>query len=81
MADSSGGGGGGSSFDGKLTGWPEDGALNICNVPTDQKMFVRYIASEWYKNQTITNPRQQAIQAINNAQTLYSELSSRGYMS
>lgn len=83
--DSTGAGGVGGaaaapSFDGKLMAWPEDSALNICNVPTDQKAFVRYVATEWFKNQTINNPRSQAQQAINNAQALYGELASRGYM-
>ena len=95
MADTGGAGGAGAAaaapaFDGKLTGWPQDGSvnissapnssLNICNVPTDQKAFVRYVATEWYKNQSISNPRAQAQQAISNAQTLYGELASKGYM-
>ena len=75
-----GGGIGAPAFDGKLTGWPEDSMLNICNVPTNQKAFIRYVATEWFKNQTISNARQQAQQAVNNAQTLYGELLSRGYM-
>lgn len=77
-----------ASFDGKLTGWPEneslnisiDKSLNVCNVPIDQKAFVRYFACEWMKNQSSGNARSQALQAIQSAQTLYSELSSRGYM-
>jgi len=72
--------GAGASFDGKIVAWPEDKALNICNVPSDQKSFVRYVATEWFKNQTITNARKQAQEAIANAQTLYGELSSKGYM-
>ena len=85
MADTGGAGGVGAAaaapaFDGKLMAWPEDSSLNICNVPTDQKAFVRYVATEWYKNQSISNPRAQAQQAISNAQTLYGELASKGYM-
>ena len=68
------------AFDGKLKAWPENSSLNICNVPIDQKAFVRYVATEWYKNQTISSPRSQAQQAIANAQALYSELVCRGYM-
>jgi len=94
MADATGAGGAGAAaaaaFDGKLTGWPQDGSvnissapnssLNICNVPTDQKAFVRYYACEWMKNQPAGNARQQAQQAIQSAQTLYGELASKGYM-
>lgn len=80
-ADSgAGGGAAAAAFDGKLMAWPEDSSLNICNVPTDQKAFVRYFACEWMKNQPSGNARSQALQAIQSAQTLYSELSSRGYM-
>lgn len=77
-------------FDGNIKSWPTDGALNIrsapnsslnvCNVPTDQKAFIRYYACEWMKNQPAGNPRQQAQQAIQSAQVLYGELASKGYM-
>lgn len=69
-----------ASFDGKLKAWPEDESLNICNVPADQKSFIRYFACEWMKNQPAGNTRSQAIQAIQSAQTLYGELASRGYV-
>ena len=69
-----------ASFDGKLMAWPEDSALNVCNVPTDQKAFIRYYACEWMKNQPAGNARQQAQQAIQSAQVLYGELVSKGYM-
>jgi len=71
---------GGSSFDGKISGWPEEQSLNICNVPIDEKTYIRYVATEWFKNQTVVNPRQQAIDAINNARTLYQQLAHEGYM-
>lgn len=80
MGDAENGGGGGSSFDGKITGWPEEQSLNISNVPVDEKAYVRYVATEWFKNQTITNPRQQSIEAINNARIMYQQLEHEGYM-
>jgi len=82
MADSSSSGGnaGGGSFDGKIVEWPKEQSLNICNVPIDEKVYVRYVATEWFKNQTITNPRQQSIDAINNARILYQQLAHDGYM-
>ena len=69
-----------SSFDGKIIEWPQDQTLKIYHVPADEKQFIRYVASEWYKNQTITNPREQAKTAINNAKILFSQLSAQGYM-
>ena len=70
----------GGMFDGKLLAWPKN-SLSVCNVPTDQKAFIRYYACEWMKNQPVGgNSRYLAQQAIQSAQTLYSELSSRGYM-
>lgn len=85
------GGGGAAAFDGKLTEWPEksldtklewpeEGILNVCNVPTEQKAFIRYFACEWMKNQPYGNTRLLAQQAIQSAQTLYSELLLKGYM-
>lgn len=78
--DGASGGTGGASFNGEITKWPEDQALTICNVPIDEKTYIRYVATEWFKNQTIVNPRQQAIDAINNARTLYQQLAHEGYM-
>ena len=80
MAEVNGAATAGGGFDGKIVAWPENDSLNICNTPVDEKSFVRYVATEWFKNQTITNPRQQSIEAINNAKILYSQLSSQGYM-
>ena len=83
------GGAAAASFDGKITSWPSDQTLNICtdqtlnicNVPVDEKSFVRYIAAEWYKNQSIdSNPRAIAQQAITNAQTLFNQLHYMGYI-
>ena len=74
------GGSGGASFNGEITRWPENQALNICNVPIDEKTYIRYVATEWFKNQTVVNPRQQAIEAIKNAKILYQQLASEGYM-
>lgn len=79
MADGA-GGGGGASFDGKITGWPSEESLNICNVPIEQKAFIRYFACEWVKNQPVGNVKSMAQQAIQSAQVLYNELASRGYM-
>lgn len=70
----------GGSFDGKIKAWPEEQSLNICNVPVDEKTYVRYVATEWFKNQTISNPRQQSIDAINNARMMYQQLAHEGYM-
>jgi len=78
--DGASGGSGGGSFNGEITRWPEDQALTICNVPIDEKTYIRYVATEWFKNQTIVNPRQQAIEAIKNAKMLYQQLASEGYM-
>ncbi len=74
------GGGGAAAFDGKLKEWPEEGIINVCNVPTEQKAFIRYFACEWMKNQPYGNTRSLAQQAIQSAQTLYSELLLKGYM-
>jgi len=71
---------GGASFNGEITRWPENQALTICNVPIDEKTYIRYVATEWFKNQTVVNPRQQAIEAIKNAKILYQQLASEGYM-
>ena len=75
-----GGGAAAAAFDGKLMAWPEDETLNICSIPTEEKSFVRYVATEWFKNQTISNPRAQAQQAVQNAKALYGQLKSMGYM-
>ena len=83
MAELGGGAGGAAAaaaFDGKLMAWPENETLNICNIPSEEKAFVRYVATEWFKNQTIDNPRSQAMQAIQNAKALYGQLRSMGYM-
>lgn len=68
-----------AAFNGKIQSWPEK-SLNICNVPIEEKDFIRYIAAEWYKNQSISNPKETALQAIRNAQILYNQLNSLGYI-
>ena len=69
-----------ATFDGKITAWPEDKALSITNIPTDEKQFIVYLACEIYKNQNITNPKQQAIDSINYAKAMYNVLSRYGYL-
>lgn len=69
-----------ATFDGKITAWPEDKALSITNIPTNEKQFIVYLACEMYKNQNITNPKQQAIDSINYAKAMYNVLSRYGYL-
>lgn len=71
---------GAAAFDGKITAWPEDNALSITNIPSDEKQFIVYLACEIYKNQNITNPKQQAIDSINYAKAMYNVLSRYGYL-
>ena len=80
MADSASGGGGQSSFDGMIKGWPEEGAINVLNIPKEKKDFIIAIACDIYKNQKIEKPREQAEESIQNAVYLYNALKSKGYL-
>lgn len=82
MGDGASGAGAGAAavFDGMIKGWPEEGSVNIMNIPKEKKDFVLTIACDIYKNQKIENPREQAEESIQNALHLYNALKSKGYI-
>ena len=73
-------GSGGSSFDGKITGWPEDSTLNVSIMPTERKEFILSLACDMYKNQNISEPKKQAQLAIEYAIVMYNALKQKGFL-
>ena len=71
---------GAASFDGIIKGWPEDQSISVSVIPTDRKAFLRYMTCELFKNQNITDPRKQALNSFDYANSLYGVLASNGLM-
>ena len=69
-----------AAFDGKIKEWPEEGSINVSNVPTEKNKFILYMACELFKAQNITSPKEQAKKSIEYANALYSELHSKKFI-